>query len=222
MIGIKTFLHNCCPPILVRILRRLIGGRVTVPNAIATETEPPHYTAGPEVLLLPQAMIRNNNASPQANDIQLLGNCAVAGFLMTFNHGQITIGSGSYIGVDVRIWSARQILIGDRVLVAHGVNIFDNTIHPVDDPRLRNHHSSTILHTGRFPEVDLKARPVVIEDDAWIGCNVIILSGVRIGQAAVVGAGAVVTHDVPPWTVVGGNPARILRRIEPQKSEGAL
>lgn len=52
---------------------------------------------------------------------------------------------------------------------------------------------------------------IVVEDEAWICTNVIILSGVKIGKGAVVGAGAVVTRDVPPYAVVGGNPARVLR-----------
>ena len=54
-------------------------------------------------------------------------------------------------------------------------------------------------------------KPIVIEDDVWIGARVIILPGVHIGTGAVVGAGAVVTKDVPDYAVVGGNPARILK-----------
>ncbi len=53
-------------------------------------------------------------------------------------------------------------------------------------------------------------RPVVVEDDVWIGVGVILLPGVRVGRGAVVGAGAVVTKSVAPWSVVGGNPARVI------------
>ena len=56
-----------------------------------------------------------------------------------------------------------------------------------------------------------KTRPITIGDDVWIGSRVIILGGVNVGNGAVIGAGSVVTHDVPPYSVVGGNPARIIK-----------
>ena len=56
-----------------------------------------------------------------------------------------------------------------------------------------------------------EARPVVIGDDVWIGGRVIILPGVTIGNGAILGAGAVVTHDVPSYAIVGGNPAKIIK-----------
>ena len=56
------------------------------------------------------------------------------------------------------------------------------------------------------------ASKVIVENDVWIGIRSIILPGVRIGAGAIVGAGAVVTKDVPPWTIVGGVPAKIIKR----------
>ena len=53
---------------------------------------------------------------------------------------------------------------------------------------------------------------IVLEDDVWLGVNAVVMDGVTIGQGAIVGAGAVVTHDVPPFTIVGGVPARIIGR----------
>ncbi len=58
-------------------------------------------------------------------------------------------------------------------------------------------------------------REIVVEDDVWIGAGSIILPGRRIGRGSIVGAGAVVAHDVPPWSVVAGNPARVVRRRRP-------
>jgi acetyltransferase-like isoleucine patch superfamily enzyme len=60
--------------------------------------------------------------------------------------------------------------------------------------------------------------PVVIEEDVWIGTNCMVLKGVTIGRGAVIAAGAVVTKDVPPFTVAAGNPARVIKRIEPHSS----
>ena len=59
-------------------------------------------------------------------------------------------------------------------------------------------------------------RPIVIEDKVWIGIGATVLPGVRIGYGAIVGANSVVTHDVPPMTVVGGNPARFIKEIKPK------
>ena len=59
-----------------------------------------------------------------------------------------------------------------------------------------------------------RERPIIIGNDVWIGSRVIILGGVRIGDGAIIGAGSVVTHDVPPYVVVGGNPARIIKSMK--------
>lgn len=59
----------------------------------------------------------------------------------------------------------------------------------------------------------VKSKPIKICDDAWIGMNCIILKGVTIGEGAIVGAGSVVTKDVPAWTVVAGNPAKVVKTL---------
>lgn len=65
-----------------------------------------------------------------------------------------------------------------------------------------------------------EVRPVVIEDDVWIGARVTLLPGVHIGRGSVIGAGSVVTKDVPAYSIVGGNPARVLKyRIVPDSGE---
>ena len=61
-----------------------------------------------------------------------------------------------------------------------------------------------------------RACPVVIEDDVWLAARVVVLKGVTIGRGAVVAAGAVVTKDVPPYTLVGGVPAKFIRALEPK------
>lgn len=60
----------------------------------------------------------------------------------------------------------------------------------------------------------LRCKPIVIGDNAWIGANVIILTGVTVGENAIIGAGSVVTKDVPANTVVAGNPARVLKKLK--------
>lgn len=89
--------------------------------------------------------------------------------------------------------------VGDKCAVA-AHTVFASIGHTYDQPDV--------------PFVDLPARKatIVLEDNVWIGANATILAGVRIGTGSIVGAGAVVTHDVEPYTVVGGVPARLIRR----------
>lgn len=155
------------------------------------------------------------NMSKSSSSIRIGASSIVNGSLLTFAHGgRIAVGAWCYVGEGSRIWSGKQIYIGDRVMISHNVNIFDNLTHPID-PTLRHWHFRAITTTGHPEQIDLGERPVRIEDDAWIAAGATVLRGVTIGKAAIVGAGAVVTHDVPPFSVVAGNPARVLRFLTP-------
>lgn len=152
-----------------------------------------------------------------AENIRIGSNSHVRGELLTFAHGgKITIGDYCYIGDQTRIWSALNINIGNRVLISHAVNIFDNATHPIRASK-RHEQFKQIIATGHPQKIDLQERPVVIGADAWIGCMSVILPGITIGEGAIVGAGSVVTKDVPPYTIVAGNPARIIREIPPDE-----
>ena len=140
-------------------------------------------------------------------------NTHLKGELLTFAHGgEISIGEYCYIGEQSKIWSALKISIGDRVLISHNVNIFDSLTHPISAAK-RHEQYVNIITEGHPRRIDLDEAPVLIGDDAWIGCQSIILRGVTIGEGAIVGAGSVVSGDVPPYTIVAGNPARIVREI---------
>ena len=94
----------------------------------------------------------------------------------------------------------------------------DSLTHPIEAAG-RHAQFRAILRVGHPSAIDLDEKPVCIEDDAWIGAGSIILRGVTIGKAAIVGAGSVVTQDVPPYTVVVGNPARVVRQLKEGQSE---
>jgi acetyltransferase-like isoleucine patch superfamily enzyme len=102
--------------------------------------------------------------------------------------------------------AAERITIGDRVAVGANTVITDTDFHPLDP------------ETRRLHPQDAQTAPVVIEDDVFIGMNSLILKGVRLGKGCVVGAGSVVTRDVPSGMVAAGNPARV---IGPVKKESA-
>jgi acetyltransferase-like isoleucine patch superfamily enzyme len=116
----------------------------------------------------------------------------------------ITIGSRSLIGEACVLRGQGGITIGDDVYLAPLVQMLavNHVYHDTTRP---------ISHQG------ITAQGIVVEDGAWIGGGAIILDGVRIGRNAVVGAGAVVTKDVPDYMIVAGNPARVVRdlRAEP-------
>ncbi len=156
---------------------------------------------------------RVHNINGRRESIRVGTHTHVLGELLTFAHGgEIAIGDYCYIGEQSRIWSARKISIGNRVLISHGVNIFDSLTHPLSASK-RHEHFAQIITKGHPATIDLDEAAVVIGDDAWIGCLSIILRGVTIGEGAIVGAGSVVVHDVPPWTIVAGNPAKVIREI---------
>jgi acetyltransferase-like isoleucine patch superfamily enzyme len=153
------------------------------------------------------------NASGNDRHILIGSNSLILGELLTFvNGGQIQIGEWCYVGEGTRIWSALEIIIGDRVLIGHNANIFDNLTHPIS-PGLRHKQYQVLATSGRPKERGLAERAVRIGSDAWIGANSIILRGVTVGEGGIVGAGSVVTKDVPAFTIVGGNPARVIREL---------
>jgi acetyltransferase-like isoleucine patch superfamily enzyme len=156
---------------------------------------------------------RIRNALGDSSKIVIGEYSHVRGELMIFGHGgQISIGDWCYVGVGSRIWSAGTIEIGDRVLISHSVNIFDNLTHPLRAAE-RHEQARQIFITGHPREINLDEKPVRIGDDAWIGACAIILRGVSVGKGGIVAAGAVVTKDVPEYSIVAGNPAVVVREL---------
>lgn len=161
--------------------------------------------------LYPVARIRN--ASGDDEHIRIGANSLILGELLTFAHGgKIHIGEWCYVGEGARIWSALSVYIGNRVLISHNVNIFDSLTHPLG-ASARHAQFRAIATVGHPEEINLGELAVTIGSDAWIGANAIILRGVTIGEGAIIGAGSVVTKNVPPYTVVAGNPVRIIRTL---------
>ena len=119
----------------------------------------------------------------------------------------VEIQKGVRIGRRVKVSShsfiCEGVTIEDEVFIGHGV-MFINDKYP----------RATTQGGGLQTEADWECIPTLVERGASIGSNATILCGVTIGERAIVGAGSVVTHDVPPGAIVAGNPARLLRKIE--------
>jgi galactoside O-acetyltransferase len=133
-----------------------------------------------------------------------------ARLLFDADGGEILIGDRVFIGASTLVCHSR-IEIGD-VLVSWGVTIVDHDSHALDWAARQNDVLNWAKNMKDWSAV-IRA-PVKIEPRAWIGFGAIILKGVTVGEGAVVGAGAVVTKDVPPWTIVAGNPARPIRALQ--------
>ncbi len=133
--------------------------------------------------------------------------------------GKITIGDDVYIGDDTIINAEKEIIIGKYSMIAHGVQINDSQSHPTD-PSARQKDWDFIRGINRQENSEreyVDHQPIIIGNRVWISFNAIILRGVTIGDNAIIAAGAVVVKNVPSNTVVGGNPATFLKRIELSK-----
>ena len=139
--------------------------------------------------------------------------CLIEGLLVTETpESRITIADNVYIGSGTVIDAVNHIEIGADVLISYHCTIADSDNHSLrasvrkkDLADWRNHQShdwSTV-----------STKPIRIGRSAWIGARSIILKGVEIGEGAVIGAGAVVTKNVPPFAIVGGNPAKVIRYL---------
>lgn len=127
----------------------------------------------------------------------------------------VNIGSRSHIGGGTAISAASLVEIEDDVLVAFDALIMDHNSHSLDFEQRQYALRDWIA--GAFTWEGVSIAPITIKSKSWIGARAIILRGVTIGEGAIVAAGSVVTRDVAPWTVVGGNPAKLIKKLAPRK-----
>ena len=106
----------------------------------------------------------------------------------------LSISTGSVIGPRVEIYNKARVSLGTGVVIS------------------QDSFLCTASHDVSSPTLKLVTRPIVVEDNVWIGARSIILPGVTLHMASVVGAGSVVTKDVDEWCVVGGNPAKVIKK----------
>lgn len=123
--------------------------------------------------------------------------------LVSGPEGLLEIGNEVSINFGVSIVANKKVSIGDRVRLGPYTMIYDSNLH---------------VHGDRFKRAE--GDPVVIEDDVWLATRVMVLKGSRIGKGSMVASGSVVSGIVPPYTVVGGIPARIIKHLDPPKESG--
>lgn len=141
------------------------------------------------------------------DSVRIGENTICRGTLRVEPGGRLVIGDEVYVGDDAIVSAAAEIRIGSGTLVAHGVQIFDNTSHPLDWEERRSHFRKLIGHKSPGPYT-IPSEPVVIGEHCWLGFGSVVLKGVTIGARSIIGAGAVITKDIPPDTLVVGSGTR--------------
>jgi acetyltransferase-like isoleucine patch superfamily enzyme len=115
---------------------------------------------------------------------------------------RVRIGAGSFLNQGVMVASEQLVEIGEHCMLANGCFVSDAN-HRFDDPE------KPITWQGFQSK-----GPTRIDDNCWLGANVVVTSGVSIGERCVIGANSVVTHDIEPCSIAAGLPARVLKRVE--------
>jgi acetyltransferase-like isoleucine patch superfamily enzyme len=144
--------------------------------------------------------IRGRGRVVLGNNVYISGKIGI-GFNSSLGlNPELSIGDHTFIGHQCSFNLAKGIQIGNHCLLAGGTKFYDNDGHPLD----------TVQRRQALPVRTEDVLPIVVGDDVWIGADCKILKGVRIGDGAIVGAGSVVTQDVPAGTIVAGNPAKLV------------
>jgi len=152
---------------------------------------------GPRVRLWGHPQVRNQGVMRIGARTRLISTITPLE-LMIGPEGSLEIGERVYINYGTSIGVSHSVLIGAGTNIGSYVIILDNDLHCVDPER----------------RLELPpSKPVVIEENVWLGARVTVLPGVRIGAHSVVGAGSVVTRDIPPRSLAAGVPARVIRQI---------
>lgn len=136
------------------------------------------------------------------NYVVLHGSTEICGSKV-FEKPVLRVGDHTHLGNNLLFMVAKRIEIGDHCLVANDVTIVDNDGHPTDPAK-------RLQYLPPDPE---GCREVIIGNNVWIAKGSTILKGVRIGDGAIIAAGSVVTKDVPAYSIVAGNPARVVKQL---------
>jgi acetyltransferase-like isoleucine patch superfamily enzyme len=152
---------------------------------------------------------QKNPALEIGNDVSVYAGCSFAiGVNGRCSVGDFTLLNGALVMAE------EEITIGKHCLISWNVGLADSDFHPIE-PALRIQDSIALscYYPDKPPRPTIETRPIHIGDNVWIGMNAVVLKGVTIGDNSIVAAGSIVTKDVPPNTIVAGNPARIVKEI---------
>ena len=157
------------------------------------------------------------NESGNAEQIKISHHCTLLGSITCKQNASVAIGSYSTVQDHVSIQCLENIEIGQYVGIAHGTIIVDNNNHSLDPVEWVKHRIRVAPGGEGYPGLGngwelSESKPIKICDVVWIGANCTILKGVTVGEGAMVARNSVVTKDVPPYTIVGGFPAKVIKQ----------
>ena len=169
-------------------------------------------TAGPVIMNFGAGIIGNT----KKEHVVLGKNVRLSGWLTMLENGKITIGDYTLIGNKAVIQAWKQVSIGSYCMISPDVWIQDNNSHSIyAQDRLVDMLGSRDFNDVGTDMTKATSKPIKIGDHVWVGRRAVILKGVTIGDRSIVAAGSVVTHNVPPDTIVAGNPAVVVKKIYP-------
>ena len=135
----------------------------------------------------------------------------VSAKIFAFDLGKIIIGKYSYIGKNMQIDSCVNVKIGNYCMISNNVLIQDHNSHPIK--KIERRKQLIELQNRPTNVYESANKKIIIGDDVWLGTDSTILKGVTIGNGSIIGARAVVTKNIPPNSIVAGNPAKIVKKI---------
>jgi galactoside O-acetyltransferase len=195
------------------LLNKLIGARKRYKKVLDADAS---------ARFLPNFGIYNNRVTGIQNNKVIVGKNCLLGtqIVLETPDSKVVIGDRVYIG-NSTIIAKTSVTFGNDILVAWGVTFYDHDSHSLEaaerDEDIQRTYEDYVRYKGNYLKNKnwdvVNSKPILICNHAWVGAEAMILKGVTIGEGAVVGARSVVTKDVPPYTVVAGNPARIIRNL---------
>lgn len=196
---------------LIKGLIRKIAGKITDWSCKM------YSICGKETYFTMYALI--GNFPRNKNKIKIGNNSVVEGKLVVFKYGgEIIIGDNVYIGLNSNIWSGEQVTIGNNILISHNVNIIDTNSHEIDHIERAERFRSLVKYGHPKDKASIITNKIKIGDYVWISFGATVLKGVSIGEGAIIAANAVVTKDVAPFTLVAGNPAKVVKQLNPNST----
>jgi len=181
------------------------------------------YQIGEESILLPHGIKIDFRTKKEERVYVKIGKkCIInADFIFETEKGFIEIGNNVHIG-EATIICRTNVTVGNDVTMAWGITIYDHDSHSIQWDKRMNDNNQCFEDYLKYDGNNIinkdwsnvNSKPITIKDKVWIGFGVTVLKGVTIGEGSVIGAKSVVTKNVPDWSVVAGNPAKVVKLIK--------
>lgn len=153
-----------------------------------------------------------SNCINKGGNITIGNKCDIHAIITVNKEARIVIKDNTTIRYNSKVGANVSIEIGSHCIISNNVTIYDNNNHPID-PKKRWELCESGWYSEKWGWEYSDSKPIVIEDNVWIGEGAVILKGVRIGKGSIVACHAVVTKNVEPFCIVAGNPATCVKRL---------